>query len=128
MTASAFDEDRRQMLAEGCDAVVRKPFHQREIAEMLVRLLGVEFVSEESAQPEAVELHPALDLAELPADWLAALRQAATEADGDKIAALAESIREQRPELAAALAKAADDYDYEAILEAMPVDQSGSEL
>ena len=118
MTASAFEEDRQQMLAEGCDAVVSKPFHQREIVEVLGQFLGVRFLHEEAAPPVG-EQHPALDLAGLSADWIAALRQAAIEADVARIVALAEGIREQRPELADALEKAAGDYDYEAIFEAI---------
>ncbi len=122
MTASAFEDERQQMLAEGCDAVVIKPFRQREIEEVLVRLLGVQFVYEEAvaAPPTVGERYRGLDLTGLPADWVAALRQAAMEADGDQISALAKGIREHRPELAAALLEAADDYDYGAILEAMP--------
>ncbi len=122
MTASAFEDERQQMLAEGCDAVVIKPFRQREIEEVLVRLLGVQFVYEEAvaAPPTVGERYRGLDLTGLPADWVAALRQAAMEADGDQISALAKGSREHRPELAAALLEAADDYDYGAILEAMP--------
>ena len=120
MTASAFDEERERMLAEGCDAVVPKPFHRRQIEEVLVQLLGVRFIHEEVAAPVG-DQHAALDLTALPADWVAALRQAAIAADGGKIADLAEQVRALRPELAAALARAADDYDYEAILAATSV-------
>jgi len=118
MTASAFEEDRQQMLAEGCEVVVIKPFHQSKIVEVLGQLLGVQFIYEEAAAP-VNEQQPSLDLAGLPAEWVAALRQAAIEADDARIVALAEAVREQRPELAAALLKAAGDYDYDAILEAI---------
>jgi len=106
------------MLAWGCDAVVSKPFHQSEIVEVLSRFLGVRFVREEAAPPVS-EQRPALDLTGLPADWVAALRRAAIEADVVRIVALADEIRKQSPELAAALVKAAGDYDYEAIFEAL---------
>ncbi|MCX7680406.1 MAG: ATP-binding protein [Anaerolineae bacterium] len=118
MTASPFDEDRQRMLVAGCDTVVRKPFRQQEIEEVTGRLLGMRFASEGDAQPGAGEPPAPLDLTGLPADWVAALRQAAIEADHDGILALAESIREQRPALAAALVTIAGDYNYEAILEA----------
>jgi signal transduction histidine kinase len=121
MTASAFEEDRQQMLAEGCEAVVIKPFHQSKIVEVLGQLLGVQFIYEEyeAAAVPVGERQPALDLAGLPAGWVAALHQAAIEADSARIAALARDLREQRPELADALEKAAGDYDYEAIFEAL---------
>ncbi len=118
MTASAFDEDRQRMLEEGCDDVVIKPFRQSDVVDTLSRFLGVRFLYE-AAVSLADECHPALELTNLSSDWLLALQQAALAADGEKIVALAEAIREQRPELAAALLRAVEDYDYEVIFEAL---------
>lgn len=121
ITASALEDERQQMLAEGCDGVVNKPFHQHEIEELLVKLLGVRLVHEAATiTPPTTGPGPGLDLTGLPADWIAALRQAAIEADGDRLAALAENIREHRPALATALREAASDYNYTAILAAIP--------
>jgi PAS domain S-box-containing protein len=49
VTAAAFDEDRKRMLAAGCDEVVRKPYREEELFELMERLLGVRFVRTEAA-------------------------------------------------------------------------------
>jgi two-component system sensor histidine kinase/response regulator len=121
LTATAFEEDRDLVLAEGCDDFVRKPFREGEIVDKLVKHLGVQFIYEGAAGGPAMPQPPpeALDLAGLPADWVASLRQATMEADADRIMALAEQMREQRPAVASALANLASDFDYAAILSAI---------
>ena len=47
LTATAFEEDREQILLEGCDDFVRKPFRKDEIYDMLAKHLGVRFLYEE---------------------------------------------------------------------------------
>ena len=47
LTASAFEEDRAEVLAVGCDDFIRKPFTELEIIEVLRRHLGVRFGYEE---------------------------------------------------------------------------------
>jgi CheY-like chemotaxis protein len=118
LTASAFEEEREQVMAEGCDDFVRKPFRQEEIAHKLTQHLGVRFIYEGQVDDQAGAFHPQapLDLTGLPADWRADLRQAAVEADADKILQLAEHIRAQHPALASMLAGAVNNFDYESIL------------
>ena len=121
LTATAFDEDRDQVLAEGCDDFLRKPFREQEIVGKLVQHLGVRFIYEGAADEQAKPQQPqeTLDLAGLPVAWLADLRQAAIEADADHIAALAEQIRERRPAQASALVELVSNFDYDAILNAV---------
>ncbi len=47
ITASAFKEQHRSILETGCDDVVHKPFHAREIFETMERHLGVRYIYEE---------------------------------------------------------------------------------
>jgi signal transduction histidine kinase/CheY-like chemotaxis protein len=121
LTASAFEGDREQIMAEGCDDFIRKPFRQHEIVGKLVQHLGVRFIYEGAADEQAKPQQPqeTLDLAGLPVAWLTDLRQAAIEADADHIAALAEQIREQRPAQASALVELVSNFDYDAILNAV---------
>ena len=121
LTASAFEEERELVLAEGCDDYVRKPFRQDEIADKLARRLGAQFLyeGEASRQVEPGQSQGALDLAGLPAQELSDLKQAALEADAGKIMRLADRIREQNPVLALALADAVNRFDYAAILSAI---------
>ena len=46
LTASSFEENRRQILANGCDDFVRKPFREHEIFGMLSKHLQVKFIHE----------------------------------------------------------------------------------
>ncbi len=120
LTASAFEEDREQVLTEGCDDFVCKPFHEDEIVDRLVQYLGVRFISESTAgdQVGPRQLQASLDFSGLPAAWLADLRQAAIEADVDKIVTLANRISEQRPLLVPALMELINNFDYATILDA----------
>jgi PAS domain S-box-containing protein len=123
LTASAFEEDRAQILAGGCDDFVRKPFRDQEIFDVLAEHLGVRFVYEEmeiedrdrDERGAARELSPA-DMAGLPLDWIAGLRQAATQLDTDVILDLLDCIREQNAPLAAALENLVHDFRFDTIL------------
>ena len=124
VTASAFKEDREQILAAGCDDFVRKPVCAEEIVDRLTKYLGVRFVYQEIAvgqprEPGSIGLEDSLDLAGLPADWLADLRQAVIETDIEKITLLAAGISDRRPVLANALLKLVGNFDYEPILIAL---------
>jgi CheY-like chemotaxis protein len=121
LTASAFEEERTQVLAEGCDDYVRKPIQQDQIADKLTHHLGVQFIYQDTikGRAESYPPHDTLDLTGLPAEWVANLKQAAIEADADIIMGLTDRIREQNPALALALAGAIESFDYESILGAV---------
>ncbi len=123
LTASAFEEDREVVLAEGCDDFVRKPFSEEEIFEKMAQHLGVRYVHEEEpAPPSRAIARPPLvpaELLALPAEWLAALRQAAAELDQERVLDLIEQVRERAPQVADALSALAERYEYERILKAV---------
>jgi CheY-like chemotaxis protein len=118
LTASAFEEDREEILAEGCDDYVRKPFREQEILDILTMHLGVRFVYEGALErhkePDDVLSLAMLDV--LPADWVASLRRAALRADADLVLELAERIREQDAPLAAALTGLVRDFRFDTIV------------
>ncbi len=51
-TASVFEQDREEILANGCNDLVIKPFQESEIFEMLQRHAGVKFEFEDAATAE----------------------------------------------------------------------------
>jgi CheY-like chemotaxis protein len=113
LTASAFEEDRAAMREAGCNDIVAKPFEEPQIFERMAHFLGVRFVYKEEGQRDEAEdatsklrrtvsLTPAT-LAALPAEWRAALAQAAEQGDEEQVVILLEQIREPHPDLAAAL-------------------------
>jgi CheY-like chemotaxis protein/anti-sigma regulatory factor (Ser/Thr protein kinase) len=127
LTATAFEEDREEILLEGCDDFVRKPFRKDEIYEMLAKHLGLEFCYEEGPAPwgpgrpteATAPAESALSpeaLVDLPAAWVADLQRATTRADLDLILRLIDQIRGQDAALADALAELAQNYEYKKIL------------
>jgi CheY-like chemotaxis protein len=124
LTATAFEEDREEILAEGCDDFVRKPFRKDEICDMLAKHLGVQFLFEEESPPGepegavtlvASQLTPKA-LTDLPASWVADLQQATAKADLQLILSLINQIREQDAILADALSEMAGNFEYKRIL------------
>jgi PAS domain S-box-containing protein len=127
LTATAFEEDREEILAEGCDDFVRKPFRKNEIFDMLAKHLGVRFIyEEEPGRTGAVEAAgpdmrpgvapPAEALSALPSGWRTELQQATMRADLNQMLNLIEQIRDQNPDLADALAHMALNFEYRVIL------------
>jgi len=119
LTASAFEEERVAMLAEGCDDFVRKPFRSVDLTEALRKHAGVRFVyADELARPApADEIH--LDFTGAPLDWLAALRAATLRADGEAVTTLLAEVRAAYPTQAAAVAQRMANFDFDAIVAAL---------
>ncbi len=122
LTASAFEEDRERMLAEGCDDVVRKPFRKAEILDMLAKHLGVRFLYQDAIAPRPSQTEDSLELLTpaalegLPVGWAADLEAATVKADLNRILTLIDTIRAQSPALADALEGLARDFEYKHIL------------
>jgi two-component system sensor histidine kinase ChiS len=126
LTASALEEDRSVILSEGCDAFIRKPFREEQLFDALSKHLGVRFVYQELSSTDvsqsnrtSYDASPDSLLAAvtaMPSDWLSDLRQAATRADWERLINLIKQISERDPALADALAKLANNFDYDGIL------------
>jgi signal transduction histidine kinase/CheY-like chemotaxis protein len=117
LTASAFDEDRADILAAGCDEILHKPVDSQRLYELAGRYLGLrfEYATEETAPAPAGSALD-LSLAELPEDCRLALRQAAELLDADAVRAATARIREQDPALADALEELTANFDFDQIL------------
>jgi PAS domain S-box-containing protein len=121
LTASAFQEERDVILAEGCDGFVRKPFREDEIFERLTRHLGVRFVHADEAQADSAPSQPLtphrlVTATALPAAWRADLQQATVAADLDRMLALIDQLRAADPALADQLTELARNFNYDQIL------------
>ncbi len=123
ITASAFEEDRKLILSEGCDDFIRKPFQEWEIYDRLERHLGLRFIYEEErlesgAVPEdAQNVLKGDGLMAQPEAWRADLRTAALQADAEWVLRLADEANDAR--IAEALRGLVRDFRFDLILEAM---------
>jgi Amt family ammonium transporter len=113
ITASVLEEQRAEILAAGCDDLVRKPFRDSEIFEVMADHLGVEFVTQEGPAP-AIQLKEinltAEMLAELPPELLQELREITLTLNRDAAFAVVERIADQAPETGAGLRELVDNF------------------
>ena len=118
LTASAFEEDRETILAEGCDDFIRKPFRQSAIFEVLSRHLGIRFIYADkpgaaTAPKEEASLEILKEQARnLPFEWRAEVYQAALVGDVERLNTLVEQVRDQTPTLATYLAQCVYNFEY----------------
>lgn len=95
LTASAFDEQRLEILRVGCDDFLRKPFKEQEIFAAMEKHLGVRYIYQEedewdaknSSDPGAEFLSPEV-VAAMPDDLKKDLAIAALDLDGETCLAL----------------------------------------
>ncbi|MER2603751.1 MAG: transporter substrate-binding domain-containing protein [Candidatus Competibacter phosphatis] len=116
LTASVFKEQRAEILEAGCDDIVPKPFHAKDLFAMLERFLGVRY---RYAAAEAARSAPALRaemLAPLPEALRQALFVAAAELDIEGAGAVIERIRGVDAALANGLQALMNDYRFTEIL------------
>lgn len=117
LTAHALEEERREILAAGCDDFIRKPYKDIEIFDSLTKHLSARFVYEEEAHPTDSALPlTAATLAELPTELLAELEQALVLIDIGAVNHTIEAIRAHHPSLADTLAAVAKDLQFGQIL------------
>lgn len=113
VTAHAFDEQSEEIMAAGCDDLVRKPFREHEIFDIMTRHLGVEYLYDEVTEapiPEEAIPLTAKMLSELPVELLEELRKATLTLNRDAISTIIERIEPQAPDTARALQKLVDDF------------------
>ena len=119
VTASAFNEQRLEMLNAGMDDFVRKPYRFSEIYECLTKQLGVQFIySGIPVSEEAVEL-TADSLSMLPGDLRDELVGALESLDSDRITKVVEQVAVFDIKLKKSLTSFINNFDYPTILKAL---------
>jgi CheY-like chemotaxis protein len=93
LTASAFLEDREQVIAAGMDAFMTKPVRATELFTQLQQMLGLSYREPEivPGTPEPDTL-PSTNGLKLPEPLASQLRRAVEEADLDQVLALADEL------------------------------------
>jgi PAS domain S-box-containing protein len=128
LTASAFEEQRAQILAVGCDDFVRKPFQEALLLDKMAQYLGVQYVyaMTESitsgsngdaviSSSNSTALTPQA-LSILPPDWLQQLYAASLQLDDRQVQQLLRQIPAEQAELAQALQAKVHNFDYEQLM------------
>ena len=124
MTASAFEETRQEVLADGADDFVSKPFRETELIEKIGRLLGVKYVYAEAvsvtAKPEALEALTSESLTGLPGELIRQIREATINADLDRMLELIQQAATHDARVANGLRSLAERFDYQKLLDLLP--------
>ena len=120
VTASVFEEQRPEILAAGCDELVRKPIDENALLGAIGRLLGVDYRYAEAVEPgapeESVELSAGM-LSDLPADLRDELRNATLLLDKAALVALIQRIEAHAPDTAKGLQALVDGFQLARIRE-----------
>lgn len=124
ITAHALEEERRDILAAGCDDFIRKPYRDIEIVDALTRHLGVRLVYEEEAAVTTGKTGPevgAEELSGLPRDLLDRLYNAVELLDGPGIREVIRRIGERDQVLAQRLLRMAEGLQYKELFRCLGI-------
>ena len=131
VSASAFEENRREAIEAGADEFLTKPFREIALFEKIERLLGVEFELSEKTWPEPDRTRSASRsaltadaLAALPAGFVRDMRDAVTKADYDLMIGLTEENDGLCAPIAQELRGLVERFEYNTLLGLLPAERS----
>ena len=115
LTASVFEEEREQVIAAGCDDMLRKPVEAEALFEVIGRLLRLKFKYQEGAdtQRDADHANVALALEALPSELRQALKEAAITLDVEACQSIVERLRAGYPTEADLLSSLIENYNFD---------------
>ena len=118
ITASAFKEQRKNILDAGCDDVVHKPIQSHEIFESMAQQLNARYIYEEQNQTTLTETAnlTAEMVAGLPVYLREALRKPAQYLDISATNQVVERIRSNHPETADGLQVLVEEFSFDQIM------------
>jgi response regulator RpfG family c-di-GMP phosphodiesterase len=120
VTASAFFDQREEMMAAGMDDYVRKPYRASEIYECMSKHLGVEFLYESNPENEEEDITLTSEMLNiLPESLLFDLEKALESLEQQRIESVIKRIGLQDQTLKTKLASLAKNYNYPAILKVL---------
>jgi len=124
VSAGAWEEEKKTMMAKGADDFVRKPFREEELLSVLGSHLGIKYVYEEHDAERRVEIeHPgdprslgSDSLDKLPSGLVNELSEAALSLDLGRTKELLQQVQELNPITARAMSELLNRYEFEELL------------
>ncbi len=126
LTASAFEEQKSEVLALGCDDFVRKPFRTEVLLNKIKEYLDIEYIYEDliSHPPATPELdyqhNPSKikqTLSNFSSEWIKQLQLAALQCSADEITPILSEIPEEYSELKQYLSYLTNNFSFDIIVE-----------
>ncbi|NPU83960.1 MAG: PAS domain S-box protein [Syntrophaceae bacterium] len=123
VTASAFEEDRQRIFAAGADGYLSKPFKEEELFENIRRLIGVEYLYDETGALESTPREAGDSekmrriIAALAPELVSRMRDAVESADMDLLNELVGRMAAEHPDFTQRMQQMAARYEYEAMIE-----------
>ncbi|HEY9850259.1 MAG TPA: response regulator [Leptolyngbyaceae cyanobacterium] len=126
LTASAFEEQKKEFLAVGCDDFIRKPFQAESLLEKFHFFLGVKYeyqseteqIIEQSKKIETTvsETDLLILLTDMPREWRLEMYNAATTCSDDMVLELIQQIPAEKADLAKTLTHLVDNFQFGVII------------
>ncbi len=119
VTASAFEDDEKEVLRAGFDGYIRKPFRRGELFAVLQKLLGLTYLFASGGELKSAPEERALtsdDLSSLEETMKKKMVDAVEEGDMMEFSELVREVEKISPRVAQALQEMAGMFDYEGIL------------
>lgn len=128
LTASAFEEERSQILAHGYNDYLRKPFLESVIFAKMAQYLGVEYIYDsQTIKTQSVEILQTdreeiptegsilLEISQMPPEWIAQLHQTANQLNVKRTLKLIQQIPPEYSQLAIALTNWVNSFHFDEI-------------
>ena len=129
LTANAFEEQRDEIIAAGCDDLINKPFPKETLLDKLKQHLKLEYLYQEEntniSNPIPTETKTFTPdtlrklLSEMSAEWIAKIRQAAAQCSDNLIFELLKETPPNNSQLTKTLKYFAENFQFDKILEAL---------
>lgn len=125
LTASAFEDQKQQILASGCDDFIRKPFREQEIFSKLREYLGVKYIYQQQDSLNTLEVNKLSSdfnlsygsLKVISNDLINQLNNAAAQGNDDLLIDLIKQIPSEYTSIIQALQTLVSDFQFEKIME-----------
>jgi signal transduction histidine kinase/CheY-like chemotaxis protein len=117
VTASAFEEQRKELLAAGMDDYVRKPYQTAEIYNCLSKFLGVKYLYGATNEPQKQDVAITPEMLDgIPDELLSELEESLENLDSERIEDAIRRIASKNEALQKKLSYLANNFDYPAII------------